>query len=180
MDDAVWRSTTVLCARIAGRVAMAGDGQVSLGDTIIKSNAVKIRRLYNDKVLAGFAGSAADAFALLEKFERQLEQYNGDIQRASVELAKLWRTDKILRELQAMLLTADMDHTLIISGNGNVLEPEDDVASIGSGSSYARAAALAYLDSGNNLTARELVERSLRIAGRICVYTNDQISIEEL
>lgn len=180
MKDRKWRSTTIVCVRLAGKIAMAGDGQVSLGDTVIKANAVKIRRLYKDSVLAGFAGSAADGLALLEKFEQMLEKYNGDLQRAGVELAKLWRTDRILRELQAMLLAADLEHTLLISGNGNVLEPEEPVASIGSGAAYARAAALAYLDGSSGMTARDIAQRSLKIAARICVYTNDSLSLEEL
>jgi len=180
MYNEQWRATTILCIRTGDTVAMGGDGQVSLGDTIIKSNATKIRRVYNDQVLVGFAGSAADAFALLEKFELQLEQYSGDIQRASVELAKLWRTDKMLRQLEAMLIAANKEHTLIISGNGNVLEPEDHIASIGSGSPYAKAAALAFMECDNSLRAKELVQKSLDIAARICIYTNHNITIEEL
>ncbi len=180
MQNDQWRATTILCVRIADKVAMGGDGQVSLGDTIIKSNALKIRRLFHGQVLAGFAGSAADAFALLEKFELQLEQYSGDIQRAGVELAKLWRTDKMLRQLEAMLIAANQEHTLIISGNGNVLEPEDHIASIGSGSPYARAAALAFMESDKKLAPRDVVQKSLDIASRICIYTNSNITIEEL
>ena len=180
MDNQQWRSTTILCVRKDGKVAMAGDGQVTLGETVVKGNAQKIRRLFNDEVITGFAGSAADAFALLDKFENKLEQYRGDIMRASVEMAKEWRTNKILRELQAMLLVANKEHTLVISGNGNVLEPENDISSIGSGSPYARAAALAFFESGSDLSARDIAEKSLHIASQICIYTNNHIQVEEL
>ena len=180
MDNHQWRSTTVLCVKKGNKVAMAGDGQVTLGETVVKGNARKIRRLHNGKVLSGFAGSAADAFALLDKFENKLEQYRGDIMRASVEMAKEWRTDKILRELQAMLLVANTEHILVISGNGNVLEPENNISSIGSGSPYARAAALAFFEADTDMSAREIAEKSLHIASQICIYTNSHIQVEEL
>lgn len=175
-----WRSTTILCVRHAGKVAMAGDGQVTLGDTVIKQNAVKVRRLRKGTVLAGFAGSAADAFALLERFEAKLEESGGDIVRASTVLAKDWRTDKILRQLQAQLVVANRENTLILSGEGNVLEPSDQVAAIGSGAPYAKAAALAFIQSKAPFSAGEIAEKALKIASEICIYTNSQILLEEL
>lgn len=180
MSDKLWRSTTIACVRKGNQVAMAGDGQVTLGDTVMKGNATKIRKLYKGKVLSGFAGSAADAFSLLDKFEVKLEQYGGDILRAGVELAKEWRTDKILRNLEALLIVADKNRTLIISGDGNLVDPEDDIATIGSGGAYAKAAGLAMLENNPDLKAKEIVKKSLEIASRICIYTNSNISVEEL
>lgn len=173
------RSTTVIAVKRNGKVAMAGDGQVTAGNTVVKGNAHKVRKIYNGKVLTGFAGSVADAFTLLDKFEEQLKQCNGDILRAAVELAKLWRTERSLQKLEAMLLVADSSKILLISGDGNVIEPENDVLAIGSGGNYAYAAALAYLET-SDLSAREIAERSLKIAGNICIYTNGNIVIEEL
>ena len=157
---------------------MAGDGQVTLGETVIKGNAVKIRKLFKDSVLAGFAGSVADAFALLEKFEIKLEEYSGDIMKSSVSLAKDWRLDKYLRQLEAMLIVADKKNTLLISGNGNIIEPEDNIAAIGSGAPYARAAALAFLSARPEMDIKEVAFQSLKIASRICIYTNDSITVE--
>ena len=173
------RSTTIIAVRKDGRVAMAGDGQVTVGNTIMKSNARKVRRLLEDKVLCGFAGATADAFTLFERFEVKLKEYSGDLTRSAVELAKDWRTDRALRRLEAMLLVADKTKTLLISGTGDVIEPADDALAIGSGGPYAYAAALAFLDA-SSLTAPEIAERSLRIAGGICIYTNDRIVVEEL
>ena len=173
------RSTTVVAVRRNGKVAMAGDGQVSMGNTICKGNARKVRKIFNGKVLTGFAGSVADAFTLLDKFEEKLKEVNGDITRAAVELAKMWRTERSLQKLEAMLIVADATKILLISGDGNVIEPENDVLAIGSGGNYAYSAALAYLDS-SDLSAREIAERSLKIAGSICIYTNDHITVEEL
>jgi ATP-dependent HslUV protease subunit HslV len=158
---------------------MGGDGQVTLGQTIMKGNARKVRRLYNDKVLAGFAGATADAFTLFERFEGKLEQYSGNLMRAAVELAKEWRTDKMLRHLQALLSVADRSVSLTVSGNGDVIEPEHDIIAIGSGGAYAQAAARALLEN-TELAAREIVERSLSIAADICIYTNHSFTIEEL
>ena len=173
------RSTTVIAVRKDGRVAMAGDGQVTMGNTVMKGNARKVRRLYDGKVLTGFAGATADAFNLFDKFEGKIKEYAGDLTRAAVELAKQWRTDKALRQLEAMLLVADKDKILLISGTGDVIEPENDVLAIGSGGNYAYAAALAYLES-SDLSAREIAQRSLKIAGDICIYTNNNIVVEEL
>lgn len=173
------RSTTVIAVKKDGRVAMAGDGQVTMGNTVMKGNARKVRRLYEGKVLTGFAGATADAFNLFDKFEGKIKEYAGDLTRAAVELAKQWRTDKALRQLEALLLVADKDKILLISGTGDVIEPESDVLAIGSGGNYAYAAALAYLDS-SNLSAKEVAERSLKIAGDICIYTNNNIVVEEL
>ncbi len=173
------RSTTVIAVRKDGRVAMAGDGQVTMGNTVMKGNARKVRRLYEGKVLTGFAGATADAFNLFDKFEGKIKEYAGDLTRAAVELAKQWRTDKALRQLEALLLVADKDKILLISGTGDVIEPENDVLAIGSGGNYAYAAALAYLDS-SELSAREIAQRSLKIAGDICIYTNNNIVVEEL
>lgn len=173
------RSTTVIAVRKDGKVAMAGDGQVTMGDTVMKGNARKVRRLYDGKVLTGFAGATADAFNLFDKFEAKIKEYAGDITRAAVELAKQWRTDKALRQLEALLLVANSEKILLISGTGDVIEPETDVLAIGSGGNYAYAAALAYMES-SNLSAKEIAERSLKIAGNICIYTNNHITVEEL
>ena len=173
------RSTTVLCVRCGGRVVMAADGQVTLGESVIKHSAKKIRRLYQEKVLAGFAGSTADAFSLFSRFEAKLEQYAGNLGRSAVELAKDWRTDKMLRNLEALLIVADLQQTYLISGAGDVIEPDEGVTAIGSGGSFALAAARALLQN-TELPAREIAEKSLRIAGQICIYTNDQLTIEEL
>ena len=173
------RSTTVIAVRKDGRVAMAGDGQVTMGNTVMKGNARKVRRLYDGKVLTGFAGATADAFNLFDKFEGKIKEYAGDLTRAAVELAKQWRTDKALRQLEALLLVADKDKILLISGTGDVIEPENDVLASGSGGNYAYAAALAYLES-SDLSAREIAQRSLKIAGDICIYTNNNIVVEEL
>jgi ATP-dependent HslUV protease subunit HslV len=173
------RSTTVIAVRRDGKVAMAGDGQVTVGNTVMKNNARKVRRLLDGKVLCGFAGATADAFTLFERFEVKLKEYSGDLARAAVELAKDWRTDRALRRLEALLLVADASKTLLISGTGDVIEPADDALAIGSGGPYAYAAALAYLD-GSALSAKEIAEKSLGIAGSICIYTNDHITVEEL
>jgi ATP-dependent HslUV protease, peptidase subunit HslV len=173
------RSTTVICVRRGDSVVMAADGQVSIGTTIMKGSAKKIRRLYQDKVLAGFAGSTADAFSLFARFEVKLEQYAGNLGRAAVELAKDWRTDKMLRNLEALLVVADLNQTFLISGSGDVIEPDEGIAAIGSGGSFALAAARALVEN-SDLPARAIAEKSLRIAGQICIYTNDQITIEEL
>ncbi|WP_304223835.1 ATP-dependent protease subunit HslV [Gracilinema caldarium] len=173
------RSTTVIAVRRDGKVAMAGDGQVTAGNTVMKNNARKVRRMYDGKVLCGFAGATADAFTLFERFEAKLKEYNGDLQRSAVELAKDWRMDRALRRLEAMLIVADKTRTLLISGTGDVIEPSDAALAIGSGGPYAYAAALAYLD-GSTMGAREIAEKSLKIAGSICIYTNDQITVEEL
>lgn len=173
------RSTTVVAVRRGGKVAMAGDGQVTAGNTVVKGNAHKVRKIYNGKVLTGFAGSVADAFTLFDKFEEKLKEYNGDLLRSAVELAKMWRTEKMYQKLEAMLLVADASKILLISGDGNVIEPENDVCAIGSGGNYAYAAALAYLES-SSFSAREIAEKALRIAGKICIYTNDTITLEEV
>ena len=174
-----FKGTTIISVRRDGKVALGGDGQVSLGDTIMKGNARKIRRLYEDKVIAGFAGGTADAFTLFERFEVKLEQYNGQLTRAAVELAKDWRTNRILRRLEALLAVADQSTSLVISGNGDVIEPEDSLVAIGSGGAFAQAAARALLNN-TELNAKEIVEKALNIAANICVYTNTNISIEEL
>jgi len=173
------RSTTVLCVRRDGRVVMAGDGQVTLGDNVIKHSARKIRRLYQDKILAGFAGSTADAFSLFARFESKLEQYHGNLGRAAVELAKDWRTDKMLRQLEALLLVADQSQTFLISGQGDVIEPDSGIAAIGSGGSFATSAATALMEH-TQLPARQIAEEAMKIAGKICIYTNDKVTIEEL
>jgi ATP-dependent HslUV protease subunit HslV len=173
------RSTTVLCVRRDGRVVMAGDGQVTLGEGVVKHTARKIRRLYNDKILAGFAGSTADAFSLFSRFEAKLEQYHGNISRAAVELAKDWRTDKYLRHLEALLLVSDQEQTFLLSGQGDVIEPDGGIAAIGSGGPYAQAAAQALSDH-TQLSAREIAEEAMKIAGRMCIYTNDKVTVEEL
>jgi ATP-dependent HslUV protease subunit HslV len=173
------RSTTVLCVRRGDSVVMAADGQVTLGATVMKHSAKKIRRLYQEKVLAGFAGSTADAFSLFGRFEGKLEQFVGNLGRAAVELAKDWRTDKMLRHLEALLIVSDLSATFIISGNGDVIEPDEGIVAIGSGGSYALASARALLEN-TDLSARDIAEKSLKIAGQICIYTNDQLTIEEL
>ena len=173
------RSTTVLCVRRDGKVVMAGDGQVTLGDHVIKHGAKKIRRLYQDKILAGFAGSTADAFSLFSRFEAKLEQYHGNLGRSAVELAKDWRTDKFLRHLEALLLVSDKDQTFLLSGQGDVIEPDTGIAAIGSGGPFAQAAAQALADY-TKLSPREIAEEAMKIAGRMCIYTNDKLTIEEL
>jgi ATP-dependent HslUV protease, peptidase subunit HslV len=173
------RSTTVLSVRRNGKVVMAGDGQVTLGDHVIKHNARKIRRMYNDKILAGFAGSTADAFSLFSRFEAKLEQFHGNLGRAAVELAKDWRTDKALRHLEALLLVADPNQTFLISGNGDVIEPESGIAAIGSGGPFAQSAAQALVEN-TQMSAREIAEASMKIAGKMCIYTNESFAVEEL
>ncbi|MFA5383061.1 MAG: ATP-dependent protease subunit HslV [Eubacteriales bacterium] len=176
----MFHSTTIIAVRKNSQVAMAGDGQVTFGqNTIIKHKANKIRRLYNDRVLAGFAGSVADAFTLFEKFEAKLETYNGNIKRAAVELAKEWRTDRVLRRLEALLIIVDLEHLLVISGGGEVIEPDDGIAAIGSGGPYALASARALLKH-TQLTASQIVREAMDIASDICVYTNKEITVENL
>jgi ATP-dependent HslUV protease subunit HslV len=175
----MFHGTTVLCVRKDGKVAIGGDGQVTLGQTVMKHNAKKIRKMYNNNILAGFAGATADAFTLFEKFEGKLETYRGNITRAAVELAKDWRTDKILRRLEALLIIADKEHSFIISGNGDVIEPEDGISAIGSGGPYAHAAAKALIEH-TQLEPKKVVEEAMKIASKICIYTNDSISIEEI
>ena len=174
-----FRGTTILAVRKGSKVAMAGDGQVTLGNTVMKGTARKVRRMYNDEVIAGFAGATADAFTLFERFEIKVKEYNGDITRAAVEMAKEWRTDRVLRRLEAMLLVANDKKTLLISGTGDVVEPDEGAIAIGSGGNYAYAAALAYLDT-SDLSAREIALKSMKIAAGICIYTNDNIVIEEI
>jgi len=173
------RSTTVVAVRRGDNVAMAGDGQVTMGATVMKSNAKKIRKIYDGKILVGFAGATADAFTLFERFEGKVKEYGGDITRAAVELAKDWRTDRILRRLEALLLVADKRATFLISGTGDIVEPDEGVIAIGSGGSYAYAAARAYLEA-SQLGARDIAEKSVRIAAEICIYTNSAILVEEL
>ena len=173
------RSTTVICVRRDNKVVMAGDGQVSHGGEVLKSSARKLRRLYNDKILAGFAGSTADAFALFSRFETKLEQFNGNLPRSVVELAKEWRTDRALRHLEALLLVADTKNVYLVSGNGDVIEPDEGVMAIGSGGPFATAAATALLRN-TKLSARRIVEESMKIAGDICIYTNSNVTYEEL
>ena len=173
------RSTTILCVRRNGKVVMAGDGQVTLGQEVLKSSARKLRRLYNDKVLAGFAGSTADAFALFSRFESKLEQHNGNLPRSVVELAKEWRTDRVLRHLEALLLVADPQSTFLVSGNGDVIEPDNEIASIGSGGPFAKAAATALIEN-TKLGAKEIAEKAMKIAAEICIYTNQSVTFEEL
>ncbi len=174
-----YRGTTILSVRRNGTVVIGGDGQVSLGNTIMKGNARKVRRLYNNQVIAGFAGGTADAFTLFERFEAKLESHGGKLMRAAVELAKDWRTDRALRKLEALLAVADKEHSLIITGNGDVIQPEDDLIAIGSGGAFAQSAASALLQK-TDLSAREIVETGLTIAGDICIYTNHNQTIEEL
>ncbi len=174
-----WRSTTIIAVRRDDRVAVAGDGQVTMGDTIMKAGARKVRRLYNDRIIAGFAGSTADAFALFARFESKLEQYHGQLQRAAVEMSKEWRTDKYLRNLEALLIVADERTSLVLSGNGDVIEPDDGLVAIGSGGPYALSAARALMRH-TQLDARTIAEESLRIAGTVCIYTNENVVVEEL
>jgi ATP-dependent HslUV protease subunit HslV len=173
------RSTTILLVRKGGQVALAGDGQVTMGETVMKSGARKVRRLYNDRILAGFAGATADAFSLLTRFEGKLEQYQGNLERAAIELSKEWRTDKILRHLEALLVVADEKSSFLLSGNGDVIAPDDGVLAIGSGGSYALAAARALI-THTEMSAREIATEALRIAGEICIYTNTNLIVEEL
>jgi ATP-dependent HslUV protease subunit HslV len=171
--------TTILAVRRNGKTAIAGDGQVTVGATVMKHNAKKVRKMYNDKVLAGFAGATADAFTLFEKFEAKLDQYHGNLTRAAVELAKDWRTDRVLRRLEALMIVADHERSFILSGNGDVIEPENGISAIGSGGPYALAAARALVDH-TNLETREIVEGAMKIAAEICIYTNNVVTIEEL
>ena len=173
------RSTTILCVRRNGKVVLAGDGQVTMGSEVLKSGAKKLRRLYNNKILSGFAGSTADAFALFARFEAKLEQYSGNLPRSVVELAKEWRTDRMLRHLEALLLVADTADMYIVSGTGDVIEPDSPIAAIGSGGAFAKASAVALLEN-TDLSAREIVEKSMKIAGDVCIYTNGNIMYEEL
>ncbi len=171
--------TTIICVRRNGKVAIGGDGQVTMGNTVLKQNAKKIRRMSAGNIIAGFAGGTADAFTLFERFEQKLNEHRGNITRAAVELAKDWRTDKVLRRLEALLIVADKEHMFIISGTGDVIEPEDGIGAIGSGGPYAQAAAKALMEN-TDLPAREIVERAMKIAASICIYTNDNIVVEEL
>ena len=174
-----YRGTTILSVRRGDQVVIGGDGQVTLGNTVMKGNARKVRRLHNETVIAGFAGGTADAFTLFERFEGKLQSYNGNLTRAAVEMAKDWRTDRALRKLEALLAVADKKTSLIITGNGDVIDPEDNLIAIGSGGPYAQSAARALLDN-TDLSARKIVEKSLTIAGDICIYTNNNLTIEEL
>ena len=173
------KSTTILCVRRNNQVAIAGDGQVTLGNTVMKHNAKKIRRMYNGTILSGFAGGAADALTLFEKFEAKLEQYHGNLTRSAVELAKEWRTDRILRKLEALIAVADRNSSLIISGTGDIIEPDDGIVAIGSGGPYALSAARALVRH-TNMSAREIAEEAMKITAEICIYTNSEILIEEL
>ena len=173
------QATTIICVREKGHVAIASDGQVTLGDTVVKHGAKKVRRLYNEKILAGFAGSSADSFALFARFEAKLEQFHGNLSRAAVELAKDWRTDRALRHLEAVMIVADDKQTFLISGTGDLIEPDDGIVGIGSGGAYALAAARA-LAKYTDLSAREIAQEAMQIAGKICIYTNENISIEEI
>ena len=175
----MFQSTTILAVRHRGHAVLAGDGQVTLGQTVVKHNAKKIRRLYNDQILAGFAGSAADSFALFSRFESKLEQYRGNLERSAVELAKDWRSDRILRRLEALLIVLDKNTTFLLSGTGDLIEPDDGIVAIGSGGPYALAAARALV-AHSDLDARTIAQKSMAIAGEICVYTNTSIAIEEL
>jgi ATP-dependent HslUV protease subunit HslV len=179
MDATTFHATTVVSVRHRGRVAMAGDGQVSLGATIMKHTARKVRRVYHDRVLAGFAGAAADAFTLFERFEGRLDQHRGNLRRAAVELAKEWRSDRVLRRLEALLAVADTDASFIVSGTGEVLEPDDGLIGIGSGGAFALAAARALV-AHSDLDAKAIAAEAMRVAAGICVYTNDQVTVEEL
>ncbi len=175
----MFKGTTILCVRKNGKTVIAGDGQVTHGQTVLKHNAKKIRKIYNNSIVAGFAGATADAFTLFEKFELKIEKYRGNITRAAVELAKDWRTDKILRRLEALLIVADSEHSFIISGNGDVIEPEDGIAAIGSGGPYAQAAAKALMEH-TDLAPVKIVEEAMKITSKICIYTNEIITVEEL
>ena len=173
------RSTTILCVRRNGKVVVAGDGQVTMGSEVLKGSAKKLRRLFNGKIVSGFAGATADAFALFARLEAKLEQHSGNLSRSVVELAKDWRTDRMLRHLEALLLVADAKDIYIVSGTGDVIEPDSAVAAIGSGAAFAKCAALALVEN-TNLSAREIVERAMKIAGDVCIYTNNNVTIEEL
>lgn len=173
------RSTTILSVRRGGHLAMGGDGQVTMGESIVKTKAKKIRRLYNDKIVAGFAGSTADALSLFSRFEQKLEEFHGNLSRSVVELAKEWRTDRALRHLEALLLVADNKSTYLVSGNGDVIEPDDGIVAIGSGGPYALAAARA-LAKHTQMSARDIVQEAMHLAGEICIFTNEQVVIEEL
>src|SRR5213083_2097192 len=179
MPDDTIHATTVLCVRRDGQVAMAGDGQVTIGNTIMKHGAAKVRRLYHDKILAGFAGSAADAFALFSRFEAKLEEYRGNMERSVVELAKDWRLDKYLRQLQAFLIVANAERAYLISGTGDLIQPDDGILAIGSGGAFALAAARALIKY-TEMTAAQIADEALRIASTICIYTNDNITVESL
>ncbi|MCU1231436.1 MAG: CodW component of CodWX peptidase [Acidobacteria bacterium] len=179
MDEPLIHATTVICVRRDDKVAMAGDGQVTVGNTIMKHGAAKVRRLYHDKILAGFAGSAADAFALFSRFEAKLEEFRGNMERSVVELAKDWRMDKYLRQLQAMLIVANNERAYLVSGNGDLIQPDDGILAIGSGGAFALAAARALVKH-TNLDAPAIAHESLRIASEICIYTNDRITVESL
>ena len=174
-----FHGTTILTVRRGGKVVVGGDGQVTLGNTVMKGNATKVRKLYHDQVIAGFAGATADAFTLLERFEGQLEKYSGQLKRAADELAKMWRTERMLQKLEAMMIVADKDSSLLISGTGDVIDTQDDLIAIGSGGPFAQSAARALFDN-TELAARDIVEKSLHIAGGICIYTNTNLTIEEL
>jgi ATP-dependent HslUV protease subunit HslV len=178
-EESALKGTTIISVRKGSEVALAGDGQVTVGNTVLKRKARKIRRLYRDQVLVGFAGTTADAFTLFERFEAKLDQYNGNLTRASVELAKDWRTDRMLRRLEAMMITVDKEHSFILSGTGDVVEPDDGIVAIGSGGAYAQAAAKA-MTLHTELSAKEIVSEAMKIAAEICIYTNKEISIEEL
>jgi ATP-dependent HslUV protease subunit HslV len=175
----MFHGTTILAVRRDGKTAMAGDGQVTLGSTVMKACARKVRKIYEDKIIVGFAGATADAFTLFERFEAKIKEYSGDLTRAAVELAKDWRTDRMLRRLEALLLVADSGKMFVLSGTGDVIEPDEGAIAVGSGGNYAYAAALAFLQA-SELSAREIAERSLKIASGICIYTNDSIIVEEL
>ncbi len=175
----MFHGTTILSVRRDNKVAIAGDGQITMGNTVMKRNAKKIRRMYNDKMLAGFAGTTADALTLFEKFEGKLEKYRGNVTRAAVELAKDWRTDRVLRRLEALLAVVDVEHSFVISGNGDVIEPEDGIIAIGSGGPYALAAARALL-AHTSLGAKEIVQEAMKLAAEICIYTNTEIAVDEL
>jgi ATP-dependent HslUV protease subunit HslV len=175
----MFKGTTILCVRREGAVAMAGDGQVTMGNTVLKHNAVKVRKMYEGRIVSGFSGATADAFTLFEKFEEKIEAYRGNLRRAAVELAKDWRTDKILRRLEALLVVADKEHTFIISGTGDVIEPESGIAAIGSGGPYAQAAATALYEN-TSLGAGDIVARAMKIAAGICIYSNEHVTVEEL
>jgi ATP-dependent HslUV protease subunit HslV len=179
MEQPLIHATTVICVRRDGKVAMAGDGQVTIGNTVMKQGAAKVRRLYNDRILAGFAGSAADAFALFSRFEGKLEEYRGNMERSVVELAKDWRLDKYLRQLQAFLIVANEEKAYLLSGTGDLIQPDDGILAIGSGGSFALAAARALM-SHTKMTASEIAKESMLIAAGICIYTNDHITIETL
>lgn len=179
MNDMVFHATTILCVRRDGKVAMAGDGQVTVGNTVMKHGAAKVRRLYHDSIISGFAGSAADAFALFSRFEAKLDEYRGNLDRSVVELAKDWRLDKYLRQLQAMLIVADKDKSFLISGTGDLIQPDDGLLAIGSGGPYALAAARALVQH-TDLPAEKIAAEGLRIASTICIYTNDNITVETL